>query len=320
MAAKEFDCLVIGDVILDIFLKGTNNHLPFLKGGTSYCEFAKIEFGGAGNVAVGIRSLGGKAAFIGKAGDDLWGRMYEKDLRANGVITAMLFEKKTSTGLAFVNLQEDGERSFCVFRGANDWLSVDEIDKSVRLLKRSKYLYFSGYSLVANPQRDATLHSVRLAKKHNKKVFFDPSAHNLVKSNFELFKELLNVCDVFCPNIDEAKAITKTFSVKTAVLELQKTRKLVFLKGGEDGCFLISEDTFVKIPGYNVRCRDSTGAGDAFNAAVVFGLVNGFPLKFVGQLANWFASYAIRNTGARNYPKRREINGFFGSSGLAHVR
>jgi len=319
VAVREFDCLVIGDVILDIFLKGTNNYLPFLRGGTSYCESAKIEFGGAGNVAVGICSLGGKAAFIGKAGDDLWGRMYEKDLKANGVITDMLFEKKTSTGLAFVNLQEGGERSFCVFRGANDWLSIDDVNKSIRLLNRSKYLYFSGYSLVASPQRDATLHLVRLAKKHGTKVFFDPSAHNLVESNFELFKELLGICDVFCPNIDEAKAITRTFSVKAAVFELQKTRKLVFLKGGEDGCFLISENTFVEIPGYSARCRDSTGAGDAFDAALVFGLVKDFPLGFVGQLANWFASYAIRNIGARNYPKKKEINDFLARSRLANV-
>jgi sugar/nucleoside kinase (ribokinase family) len=315
MAKTKFDCLVIGDVILDVFVESRGKSVSFLRGGTSYCNFAKVDFGGAGNVASGLSLLGGKVSFIGKAGGDLWGRLYQEDLSSRGVITKMFFEEGISTGLALIVIGEKGERSFYVFRGANERLLTEEIDKSISLLKNSKYLYFSGYSLVANPQREAILRAVKLAKKYKVGVVFDPGAHNLIRSDFQLFNDLLDVCDIFCPNLEEAKAITRTNNLNTAVNELQKRETFTALKWGASGCVLIGRKKLVKIPSFRVDCLDTTGAGDAFTAALIYGLVNHFPLKAIGQLANWFATRVVTNVGARSFVAKPAIIDF-----LARIR
>jgi len=310
MAIRKFDCLVIGDVIIDVFVESRGNSVPFLHGGTSYCNFAKIDFGGAGNVASALSLIGGKTSFIGKAGDDLWGRLYKEDLSTRGVAVETFFEKGVSTGLALIVIGEKGERSFYVFRGANDRLSNKEIDKSISLLEDSKYLYFSGYSLVANPQRDAILRAVKLAKEHDVKVIFDPGSHNLIRSSFQLFSGLLDVCDIFCPNLEEAKAITRTNNLATTIYELQKKDVFSALKCGASGCILIEQKKCVKIPTFRVDCLDTTGAGDAFIGALIYGLVNHLPLKFIGKLANWFAAQVVTQIGSRSFPTKSRIDQF----------
>ena len=307
MRRRLFDCLVIGDVMLDIYagqLGRRRTGESFNQGGTSYCDFARIEFGGAGNIATCLSLLGGKVSFIGKAGDDAWGRLYEADLTSKGITSRIFFEKRASTGISLVSLRPHGERSFYVFRGANDRLSRQDIEKSINLLRQSEFLYVSGYSLVADPQRSAILFAVRAAKKERVKVFFDPGAYNLVEANFELFSELLDTCDVFCPNIDEAKAITKKKRLEDAIFELQKRGKFVMLKCGSGGCLLVAGEQRIKVPGFKVKCLDTTGAGDAFSAASIYGLKNRLPLYSVGKLANWFAAQVTTGIGARNFPTR----------------
>jgi ribokinase len=306
---KRFDCLIIGDVMLDVFVRKSRITL-FPTGGTSYLNYAKIDLGGAGNVAEGMSLLGAKTCFIGKAGKDCWGKVYEENLRGKGVNARILFEENASTGVALVVPGEKGERSFHVFRGANDRLVSKEIDQSIGLIKNSEYLYFSGYSLFSNPQRDAILHAFELARKDHIKVVFDPGAYNLVKSNLDLFRGISDKCDVFCPNLEEAKAITKTTSLKKAVVELQKRKKVTALKCGARGCLLIGPKNPTRIRAFKTECRDTTGAGDAFAAGLIFGLVKHFPLESIGRLANWFAARVVTNIGARNFPSKEEIRHF----------
>jgi sugar/nucleoside kinase (ribokinase family) len=306
---KRFDCLIIGDVMLDVFVRKSRTAL-FPTGGTSYLNYAKIDLGGAGNVAEGMSLLGAKTCFIGKAGNDCWGKIYEENLHGKGVNARILFEENASTGVAQVVSGEKGERTFHVFRGANDKLVSKEIDQSIGLIKNSEYLYFSGYSLVSNPQRDAILHAFELARKDHIKVVFDPGVHNLVKSNFDLFKGISDKCDVFCPNFEEAKAITKTTTLKEALVELQERKSMTALKCGARGCFLIGPKNTTRIRAFKTECQDTTGAGDAFAAGLIFGLVKHFPLESIGRLANWFAARAVTNIGARNFPSKTEIRSF----------
>jgi sugar/nucleoside kinase (ribokinase family) len=296
--------------MLDVFLKHFASKASFVTGGTSYLESARICLGGAGNVAEGLSLLGGKVCFIGKAGNDSWGRIYEANLNASSITTKIFFEPRISTGIALVGLHKKGERSFNVFRGANDRLSSKEIDRSAKLLGKSEYLYFCGYSLVANPQRDAILHALTLAKKNGVKVFFDPGAYNLIDSDFRLFNELFHSCDVFCPNLDEAKAILKTHWLERVIRELRKTGKFTALKCGARGCILINETECIKVPGFEANCVDTTGAGDAFAAALIYGLINHFPLICIGQLASWFAAQVTKGIGARSFPDKSRVCAF----------
>jgi len=307
MSKSIYDCVVVGDVMFDVFVRRNAVKLDHLQNGTSYCDFAKIDFGGAGNVASGLSFLGAKVFFIGSAGNDSWGKLYFRDLSTNGVTARIFFEKHVPTGLSIVSLDPNGERSFMVSRGANDLLTVKEVERSLDTIKSSKYLYFSGYSLVADPQKSAILRAIEYAKRIGIKIFFDPGAHNLAKSNLKLFTRLFDLSDVFCPNASEAKAMTRSRKLETAIIRLKKTGKLVALKCGSEGCMIIDDDKCIKVPGFGIKCVDTTGAGDAFAAALIYGLTRNFPSDTAGKLANWFASRIVAEIGARNFPGRRDL-------------
>jgi len=310
MSPVEFDCIVIGDVMFDVYFGNFADRIHFLKGGTSYCDFAKIDFGGAGNVASGLALLGGKTAFIGKAGNDCWGRLYEENLKTKGVTTRIFYQNGIFTGLDLVGLEQDGERSFCVFRGANDTLSEHDVDNSIDLIKSSEYLYFSGYSLANEPQRTAIMKAAKTAKEHKTKIVFDPGAHNLIRKEPRLFANALDLSDVFLPNLDEASEITCTTNKDDIINALKNRAPLTAMKCGKAGCTLFNKKETIQVPAFKAKCVDSTGAGDAFAAALIFGLANNFPLKSVGQLANWFASQVTTRIGARNFPSTTEIRSF----------
>jgi sugar/nucleoside kinase (ribokinase family) len=307
---QPFDCTVIGDVLIDLIFYVNDDHPRFSHGGTSYCDNAKIEFGGSGNIAVGLSSLGGKAAFVGKAGNDSLGKLYMKNLKDKNIVPKIFFDKDISTGMLIAFVDNHKERSFLVFRGANNKLSTDEISKASVLIKKSKCIYFSGYSLVEDPQQTAILRGIELAKKYNAKVVFDPGAYNLIQSKPKLFAKIISLSDVFSLNLDEAIAITDSTNINDVINKFKNEVPLTALKCGSNGCIFISKNDVLKIPGIKVKCTDPTGAGDAFTAALIYGLVRRYPLKQIGKLANWFAAQKVSQIGPRSFPIKTRINNF----------
>lgn len=307
---KDFDCTVIGDVFMDVIVGVNDDYRRYFRGGTSYCNFAKVVLGGSGNIAVGLSSLGGKVAFVGKAGDDFFGKSYMQDLKNKGVVPKIFFDKDFPTGLIIAFVEDRKDRSFIIFRGANDKLSTGEIEEAINPIKKSKYVYFSGYSLVKNPQQSAILRALELAIKFKAKIVFDPGAYNLVKSKQKLFVHVLDHCDIFSPNLDEAMAITNTTNMEDVIGKLRNKVPLTALKCDKNGSILIGRKEIVKVPSFNVKCLDPTGAGDAFTAALIYGLARRLPLESVAQLANWFAAKVVTQIGPRSFPSKSEINHF----------
>ncbi len=208
-----------------------------------------------------------------------------------------------------VFVDEKGERSFLVSRGANDNLLPDEV-VSAGLINKSRYLFVSGLSLVSASQREAMLQAAELARKEGVRVILDPGAHNLIISEAGAFAELLNLSDILCTNLDEAKAITGAAEVVSIVNQLRDRFQLVALKLGGEGCILADRSKIVKLAGHKVKCVDTTGAGDAFTAALIYGLSQGFSLEITGRLANWFAAQVVTGYGARGFPTRTCIKHF----------
>ena len=304
---NSFDCIIIGDVLIDVIVRAKENYGQVCRGGVSYCNSAETVFGGGGNVATGLSVIGGTSAFIGKAGKDFFEKLYVQDLKKNRVFTRVFLDKNLSTGLVVVFVDKGHQRSFLVSRGANDQLLAEEIEKVADLIKRSDYLYFSGFSLINNPQRNAILRAIELAKKFKKKVVFDPGAYNLVKSEKNLFDNLLDICDVFSPNLEEARAITNVLNINDVIYNLRKRIPLTFLKCDKGGSIIITKNDVIKIPNYSVDCVDPTGAGDAFTAGVLYGLSHGLPLESTGKLANWFSAEVVTKIGPRSFPKKLKI-------------
>lgn len=309
VAMSRFDCTVVGDVFIDMPTRVDFTPERFFSGGTSYCDFVKPVFGGSGNVAVGISTLGGNAAFIGKAGDDAFGKLYEQDLKDNGVFSRMFFDQHLPTGLVLTFIHE-GNRSFLVSRGANDQLLPKEIEKTMDLLRESNFVYFCGYSLVRDPQKTAILKAIEMSKKHGAKIVFDPGAYNLVISERDLFAKPLELSDVISLNVEEAGAITGKTSLRDMVTEIGRKVPLAVLKCGEKGSLIFENGKIIRTESYNVEPVDTTGAGDAFTSALIYGLNCQLSLELTAKLANWFAAEVTRKVGARSFPPKLVIERF----------
>jgi len=148
-------------------------------GGVSLAEapaFKKAPGGAPANVAVGVSRLGGSSAFIGKVGDDEFGRMLADILRLNNVDNSgMRFDHNARTALAFVTLRGDGEREFLFFRhpSADMLLLESELDKN--LIQKAKIFHYGSISLIEEPCRSTQLVAMKIAKAAGSLLSYDPN-------------------------------------------------------------------------------------------------------------------------------------------------
>jgi len=309
------DCVVVGDVFFDIAIRLDEINPSFPVGGTYYCRSIAMFEGGSGNVAAALATLGVRTVFVGKAGKDMLGEAYKKNLESYGVEPHISFDDQLPTGITVTSISPNGERSFIVARGANDMLQVSEIEEVRPAIQQASYVYVTGYSLVNAPQRDAVIRVARIAREFNTKVVFDPGAFNIIPDRRDCFRKLIELTDVLCLNAAEAIALAQVDNSNDAANRLSREAPVVIVKLGSEGCVILKEnDVSLRIPSYKVECVDTTGAGDAFVAAVIFGLLQNFPLRSLGQFANWFAAETVKSLGARSFPSQEEADFFLGKS------
>ena len=132
--------------------------------------------GAPANVLTALARLGGRGAFLGKVGDDRFGRFLAQALTEHGVDpTGLRFSSEAPTTLAFVHLDRHGDRSFSFYRhpGADTTLTAEEVDR--RLIEEGRIFHFGSLSLTDEPARGATLHAVEYARARGKIVSYDPN-------------------------------------------------------------------------------------------------------------------------------------------------
>ena len=313
-STKQLDCVIIGNILFDYFVfndEVENQH----RGGIKYEDkkmIAKkhtehISPGGTGNVAVGMSKLGLKTAFIGKIGNDALGKKYRDDLVNNNVVPKLFFDDKLETGTVEVLIDKTGERSFNTYLGAKN-LTPEEIVQSSEIISNSEYLFVSGYSLNSHPE--AILKAIEIAKENAVKIIFDPGSHNIIYDSIESFRYILKNSSIFCPNESEVVSITESKSLDEAINKMKKSKNLIALKLGDKGCKIIKNNQINHDLGIKVNQVDTTGAGDAFISALVYGIERELSLPDTAKFANWFASFIVTKIGARNYPSQKEINEF----------
>jgi len=237
--------------------------------------FLKAAGGAPANVSVGLAKLGKKVAFVGKVGDESFGRFLAKTLEGSGVdISNLLFDKEYNTRLAFVSLRGDGERDFEFYgeESADTKIKKEEID--IPLIENTKIIHFGSISLISNPSRDAILTAARIAKAKNILVSFDPNLRlSLWESpndaRFQI-KEALKLADIVKMDAKEMEFITGSGDLKTGgKYTLEYGVSLLVITLGKDGCYFLNAETEGKESGFDVKARDTTGAGDGFVAGML---------------------------------------------------
>ncbi|CAN6448781.1 unnamed protein product [Victoria cruziana] len=238
--------------------------------------FLKKAGGAPANVAIAVKRLGGRSAFIGKLGDDEFGRMLAGILRENGVDDqGVRFDGNARTALAFVTLRADGEREFMFYRNpsADMLLTPDELD--LPLLHQTKILHYGSISLISEPCRSAHLRAMAEAKKAGALLSFDPNLRlALWPSPDDARKRILSIweeADIIKVSDVELEFLTGNGSLEDEVaLSLwHKDLKLLVVTIGDKGCKYYTKHSRGAVNSVKVKAVDTTGAGDAFIGALL---------------------------------------------------
>ncbi len=264
--------LCIGELLIDFFCNERN---VGLKDGST---FIKKAGGAPANVSASIAKLGGEAHFLGKVGNDPFGHFLNSTLQLVGVKTdLLLIDPHIPTTLAFVSLQEDGQRDFVFNRGADANITMDEIPLEV--LSSMKIIHFgSATALLTHPFQQTYKDLLRYAKKQKSYISFDPNFRiDLWGENVEQFKGNIFECIPYC---DFLKVSDEELVLLTNETDIPKAVKILHSFGvdciavtlGKDGTFFSLRGQSIFVPSISVQAIDTTGAGDAFVGATLFQL------------------------------------------------
>lgn len=249
------------------------------------CSLSKVktfqkEAGGApANVAAAFAKLGGKAYFLGKVGDDEFGRFLHEKLTSANVDTQYLFHTETAkTALAFVSLKEDGDRDFDFYRNPSADMLLSPEELQADWFQNIGALHFCSVDLVECPTKYAHIKAVEYAKAQGAYISFDPNLRfPLWRDESELkktVKQFLPYADIIKVSDEEIEFICDTKNIKKAADLLLKTAKLVVITKGAGGAEMFTKNESSVFNGFSVNAVDTTGAGDCFCGALLFAVLS----------------------------------------------
>jgi fructokinase len=267
------DAITLGELLIDFV--STESGVSLIEAPA----FEKAAGGAPANVAVGLARLGVRSGFIGKVGEDDFGRFLAQTLENNGVDTSGLrFSNEARTMLAFVSLRTDGERDFMFYRhpSADMLLRPEEID--LDYVGSARLLHYGSISLISEPSRSATLAAVKGAQERGVMISYDPNLRlNLWPSTEAARKGMLEgwrFAQIAKVSRDELTFLSDQNDLEAAAKALWHERlRLLVVTEGAHGCWYATSQDKGHVPGHCVRAVDTTGAGDGFVAGFLAGLL-----------------------------------------------
>ena len=265
---NALDVLCFGEALVDL--------LPDRRGRLRDCERFSVHSGGApANVAVGLARLGLRTAFCGVVGDDEFGRLLDRKLRAEGVETRFRFIPEARTGLWFVALDERGERTFFSPGGPDsaDKMIAQE-DAVSAPLERTRWLH-CGSSCHVRPEAQRALQVVvERARAASVRVSFDPNVRAHLWRDLRdlraLCESIFPLCAVVKLSDDECELCVGERDPERAARRLRdRGVRLVCITRGERGASALRGDRWFHAPAPTVDVADTTGAGDGFVAGLL---------------------------------------------------
>jgi len=305
----------VGDANVDLIAP-----VPFFpeKGGEVLIDRLETRAGGsAANLSVAVSRLGLMSGFIGRVGNDSFGRFLTNEFKKEKVnISQLQVDEEIGTGLTFILVTQDGERTMFCFRGANVHLSPDEID--INNIRGKDVLHISGYSLLRGPQRKAALKALELAKKEGVLVSFDAGVYPAMKATDLVLSTIKSVDLLFLNELEAASLTGIKNPEKSAKRALKLGPNVVAMKLGKGGCLILTEEEKIFSPAFNIKVVDTTGAGDAFDAGFLAGIIEGLDIKMAARFANAVGALSTMKVGARSaLPNRWKVERFLRRFGNA---
>ena len=269
MNDKKFDVVALGELLIDF--------TEYARSDRGNKLFEANPGGAPCNVLALLQKLGKKTAFIGKVGNDQFGRILCETINSIGIDSSnLVFDNEIPTTLAFVGKTPDGDREFSFYRnpGADMMLNADEVDED--LLKNAKIFHFGTLSMTHEAVREATISAIKKAKENGAIISLDPNLREpLWKSLDEAktqMKDALSYCDILKISDNEIEFLTGETDFDEGVKKIREKYDipLICVTMGKDGSRAYYNDIKVVAGGfYQENIVDTTGAGDTFCGSVL---------------------------------------------------
>lgn len=315
---NKYDVVSLGELLIDFTQYGESDQ--------GNPVFEANPGGAPANVLSMLTKLGKKTMFIGKVGNDGFGKQLEDALKEQGISTDGLYkDDEVHTTLAFVHKLENGDRDFSFYRkpGADVMLRQDEILEDYF---DTKIFHLGSLSLTDQPVKDATLKALDLAKKHGCLISFDPNLREPLWSGLDQAKKeisyVMGKCDIMKISDNEVTWFTNEEDYDAGITKIRNEYpniSLIALSMGKDGSRVYYKDLKVEVPAFlSDQTVETTGAGDTFCACLLnFVLDNGLDdlkeeeLRKMLEFGNAAASLITRVKGAlRVMPSAEKVNEF----------
>ena len=303
---------VVGSINID--LVGRAERFPSPGESIKASSFSEHPGGKGANQAVSLGKLGTDVYFIGKIGKDSYSGFLMDSLEKSGVKTDFVFyDKKNHSGTSLIYVNDSGENCIVNYRGANDTITIEDIDKASGILESSDIIL-----LQLEIPFDINLHIIKRFYKKNKTIILDPAPFSPIPD------DVLPMVSILTPNKVEMQQLTgleiknKDDSLKARqVTEQKKVQILIINKLGSMGAVLLDKDHSVLIPTFDIKRVNSIGAGDAFNAGLAFGLSKGNNIYNSVVIGNLVATLSVSREGVQeSMPSRKELVTFADRMGL----
>jgi ribokinase len=288
--------LLVGDINTDVVMRLEEDFPP--PGGDSLVEDATIgPGGGMANTACVLAKLGMRPRLLARVGTDVFAEAALNAYREAGIdLSGIERDPCLRTGLILIPVIPGGERTMFSYRGANTQLRLDGLTPAD--FRDTKYLQLSGYDFLVSPQREATWKAVHLAKEMQVPIALDLTLEAVRRAPDEI-RRLAGMLDVFSLGLEDGMALVGTDDPETIARSLlDMGARMAAVKLGARGAFLADGRSSAAVPAFRVAVVDTTGAGDAFNAGIIFGQIHGLDLLATGILAAALGALAATVFGA----------------------
>ncbi len=308
MTALSFDVLAIGDLVVDFVVE--IDHFPVEAGRFQVDHGHALEPGGACNLLIAASRIGLKSGSLSRVGDDLHGHFLLDVLAQEGVDVSAVEVSSQKRTVVVLTLVAGGEHTFIGGMSASPDLTIP--DGWRRLIGESRALFVEGYAF-AELSPGMVSDAIATAQVAGTPLFFDPGpeVHNLGEERLAL---ALSASRVVLLTAKEAALATGIDDPAQAARRLRGYGPdWVVVKQGGVGCLVCTAEGETQTPGFAVAVQDTSGAGDSFDAGVIYGYLRGWTPERTGRLANAIGAVTVSKLGAgRQVATLAEVEALWG--------
>lgn len=330
--SAAFDVVALGNAIMDVIAQVDDDFLrrhDIPKARMNMIDEARADYlyaalpadrieasgGSAGNTAAGIRSFGGRAAYMGKVADDAIGAAYMSDMLQGGVaFFGQPLKGGPATARSMIAVTPDGERSMNTFLGAATEFAASDVDADA--VAASSWLYMEGYLFDKPAAKTAFVHASEAAKAAGRKVAITLSDTFCVDRHRDSFLHLVRRhVDLVFANEAELLALYEASDFDAAVDAVRKDSQMAAITRSEKGSVVVMGAETFHAPATPVaRVVDATGAGDQYAAGFLFGITHGQSPPDCARLGHIAAGEVISHLGPRPAVSLRDLARSMGMS------